>query len=128
MDSRDRRHHQQPQNQHPTPPDEVTRVTEEDVEKAIEEEIAEVIGELSNPWRPIEEAPKDRIVEGRFSKDEEVGRPIRWRFSRRREGHRWVTHGVWHAAETAGAVQLRPIEWREWEPVGLHFDVPEEAA
>ena len=80
---------------------------------------------LRNDWLPIEEAPKDRIIEGRFSSDEEVGRPIRWRNSRRRVGHKWVEGGVWHAAETAGAVQLHPIEWREWEPAGLHFAIGE---
>lgn len=84
---------------------------------------------ISNPWRPIDEGPHDRIVEGRFSHDEEVGRPIRWRYSRRRVGHEWVDGGVWHAAETAGAVQLRPIEWREWIQAELHFpEKAEEAA
>jgi hypothetical protein len=79
-----------------------------------------------NPWRPMDEAPIDHIIEGRFSPDEEVGRPIRWRASRRREQHRWVNGGVWHAAETAGAVQLRPVEWREWERAEIRFDPKEE--
>jgi hypothetical protein len=84
---------------------------------------------VENPWRPIDEGPHDRIVEGRFSPEEEVGRPIRWRNSRRRVGHEWVDGGVWHAAETAGAVQLRPIEWREWAQAELHFpEKSEEAA
>lgn len=74
-----------------------------------------------NPWRPISDAPKDRIIEGRFLNPKEPARPVRWRSSRRRVGHRWEMNGVWHAAETAGAVQLKPIEWREWLPAGLHF-------
>ena len=77
---------------------------------------------FENLWRPISEAPKDKIIEGRFSTSEEDGRPIRWRHTRRRIGpYRWEDTGVWHAAETAGAVELRPIEWREWMPAGLHF-------
>lgn len=77
---------------------------------------------IDNPWRPMDDAPKDRIIEGRFSDEEEVGRPIRWRNSRHRVGHRWVDGGVWHAAETKGAVQLNPVEWREWIPVGIRFE------
>jgi hypothetical protein len=81
-----------------------------------------------NPWKPIGEAPKDRIVEGRFSAGEEVGRPIRWRNSRKRTGpYEWSDWGVWHAAETRGAVQLHPIEWREWMPAGIHFPAVAEA-
>ena len=84
-----------------------------------------------NAWRSIETAPKDRIIEGRFSTDEEVGRPIKWRHSRKRGkiegqiGYHWIPGGVWHAAETAGAVQLHPIEWREWEQA--HYFIPEKA-
>ena len=75
-----------------------------------------------NPWRSIDEAPKDHIIEGRFAEDEEVGRPIRWRYSRHRVGYTWVDGGVWHAAETAGAVQLHPTEWREWVQVPIRFE------
>lgn len=81
-----------------------------------------------NPWRSIDDAPRDHIIEGRFSPDEEVGRPVRWRNSRRRVGTRWVDGGVWHAAETAGAVELHPTEWREWQQVGLRFDSNKEVA
>jgi hypothetical protein len=74
-----------------------------------------------NSWRPIGAAPRDHIIEGRFAPDQEVGRPIRWRNSRHRVGHRWVDGGVWHAAETAGAVELQPTEWREWVQVPIRF-------
>ena len=80
----------------------------------------------TNPWRPIDEAPRDHIIEGRFSSSEEEGRPIRCRKTRRRTGpYAWEYYEVWHAAETAGAIQLHPTEWREWQPAGLHFPEPE---
>lgn len=87
---------------------------------------ADVAAFQGNPWRPMDEAPTDHIIEGRFSPDEEVGRPIRWRASRRRERHHWVMGGVWHAAETAGAVQLHPTEWREWERATIRFEPKDE--
>lgn len=79
----------------------------------------------------MEEAPRDRVIEGRFSRDDDTGSPIFWRNSRRREGHVWVMGGVWHSAFTAGSVQVNPIAWREHQPVGLHFATrgePPEAA
>jgi hypothetical protein len=82
--------------------------------------------ESISSWLPIAEAPKDRIIRGRESPDDEVGRPIRWRDSRRLDGHKWVDYGVWHAAETRGAVRLKPIEWQEWEAVPMHFELPAE--
>ena len=82
-----------------------------------------------NSWRSMDSAPKDRIISGRFDTDDEVGRPIKWRFSRRRgQVHgrsAWIPGGVWHAAETAGAVQLHPIEWREWEEAHYFIAEPE---
>ena len=81
---------------------------------------------FNNPWRLIDEAPKDRIIEGRLG-DEEVGQPIRWRNSRRRVGPKWVDGGVWHSAELRGAVELHPVEWREYFPVPLRFEPQNEA-
>ena len=86
-----------------------------------------------NPWRSMDEAPKDRIIRGRLSLDDEAGIPIRWRNSRHRGrvegkiGFHWIPGGVWHAAETAGAVQLHPIEWREWTQADFHLPERESA-
>ena len=113
----------------PHQPPEFPDETAEEIEREIEAEVEGVIPAragnpepVPNPWLRIEDAPKDRILEGRFSEDEDVGRPIRWRHSRHRVGHTWVNGGVWHAAETAGAVQLHPTEWREWRPVDIRFE------
>lgn len=111
------------------PEDEETRPVEEPIEQP--EPIREPARD--NPWRSMDSAPKDRIISGRFSTDDEVGRPIRWRNSRHRgkiegkSGFHWIPGGVWHAAETAGAVQLHPIEWREWEQTYYHFPEVEPA-
>jgi hypothetical protein len=109
----------QPTTSHQPPelPEEIEEIADDPV---VSEPVEAVSAE--NPWRSIEDAPKDRTIEGRFSQDEEVGRPIGWRFSRRRVGHQWVDGGVWYAAETAGAVQLHPIEWREWQQIAIRFD------
>ena len=82
-----------------------------------------------NPWRSMDEAPKDRIIRGRLSLEDKVGIPIRWRTSRHRGrvegkiGFHWIPGGVWHDANTAGAVQLHPVEWKEWEEA--HYFIPE---
>jgi hypothetical protein len=75
----------------------------------------------------MDEAPRDRVIEGRFAETEEVGEPIFWRNSRKREGYRWVTGGVWHIANTAGAVAVHPTEWREYHSVELRFQEPDAA-
>lgn len=115
-------------------PDTAVPPEDEDTFGTIDEPVETPPAPISEPprennWRSMDDAPKDRIISGRFSTDDEVGRPIRWRASRRRgkiegkSGHHWITGGVWHAAETAGAVQLHPIEWREWEEA--HYYIPE---
>lgn len=81
---------------------------------------------MANPWRPMTEAPTDRIIEGRFA-NEEVGEPIIWRASRRRAGHRWIDSGVWHSATIRGSVEVRPVEWREWFAPELRFEPPEDS-
>lgn len=78
------------------------------------------------PWLDMDDAPLDRIIEGRLSEDDIVGTPIIWRASRHRESHRWVDGGVWHDARTRGAVRLKPIGWREWKEAYYHIPDPEE--
>ena len=87
-------------------------------------------GNHVNPWRSIDYAPKDRIIQGRMSEDDEIGIPIRWRNSRRRGSlngrPHWLPGGVWHPADTAGACQVHPIEWREWVEPYYHIAPKEE--
>lgn len=109
----------------------VVQVTAETIDEDESEERAdeaalgaETAGDES--WRPMDDAPKDRIIEGRFDNGLDPY-PIRWRNTRRRVGHQWVDGGVWHAADTKGAVQMHPVAWREWNPASLTFVSPDQS-
>ena len=106
------------------------RIDENGFEIEVEDESAKLADEAAlrqeddASWEPMETAPKDRIIEGLFDNGLDPY-PIRWRNSRRRVGRTWVDGGVWHLADTAGAVQVHPVGWREWNLAPLRFEAPE---
>ena len=111
-----------------TPPEELDPESEQDEIDELETASTIVPDDEhdSREWRSMESAPKDVPIEGRLSEEQDAGIMMRWRTSRHRVGHTWEIGGVWHDATTPGAVQVRPIAWRPWVSVALHFDTPQE--